>query len=206
MAETTEGLDKKLSLHYYSRLRFTTNLLPLLRAASSSQPPLARVISVLGAGHEGAIDTSDLSLRNPGSYSLRAAANHAISMTSLSFDHLASDPANKGINFVHSNPGGVDTNLGRGMGSMMQKVLSVGMLVLKLTGMVTVLRESGERHVWAGTKDHFGNRLSLVGPKGEKPPEKVFKGLKKEGVGEKVWGHMEDVFGKTSGERGKYEG
>jgi len=143
--ETTEGLDKKLSLHYYSRLRFTTNLLPLLRAASSSQPPLARVISVLGAGYEGAIDNSDRSLRNPGSYSLRAAANHAISMTSLTFDHLASDSANNGIGFVHSNPGGVDTNISRGLGSVMQKVLSVGsMLVLKPAGIVIGAGESGE--------------------------------------------------------------
>jgi hypothetical protein len=204
--ETTEGLDKKLSLHYYSRLRFTANFLPLLRQAASSQPPLSHVISVLGAGYEGAVDSSDLSLRNPGSYTIRAAANHAISMTSLSFDHLASDPENKGIAFIHSNPGGVDTNIGRGLGSIMQKVISVAMLVLRPTGIVTSLTESGERHAWAGTSHHISSGLNLIGPKGDKASETVFDTLKKEGTGEKVWGHMEEVFRKAAGEGGKYEG
>ncbi|KAF2102276.1 short-chain dehydrogenase/reductase [Rhizodiscina lignyota] len=202
--ETTEGLDKKLSLHYYSRLRFTTNLLPLLRAASSSQPPLARVIAVLGAGREGPINTSDFSLRNTGSYSLRAAASHTISMTSLSFDHLASDPANKGIAFIHSSPGGVDTNLSRGLGSVMQKVLSASMVLLKPSGLVVSAKESGERHVWTGTNEKFGSGLFLVGPRGQEEKDEAFGRLKSEGAGEKVWGHTEEVYKKVCDEGQRY--
>ncbi|KAF1982535.1 NAD(P)-binding protein [Aulographum hederae CBS 113979] len=204
--ETPEGLDKKLSLHYYSRMRFTTKLLPLLRTTSTSQPPLARIISVLGAGHEGALDVSDLSLRNPGSYSLSTAANHAISMTSLTFQHLAADPANKNIGFVHSDPGGVDTNIVRNLGGVMQKVLAVaGKLILKPTGLVVDAKESGERHVWTGTDERFGSGLHRVGPKGEKAGEKVFGQLREKGDEERVWGHLEEVFGKVGG-GGKFEG
>jgi hypothetical protein len=187
-------------------MRFATNLLPLLRTASASQPTLARVISVLGAGHEGALDTSDLSLQKPGSFSIRAAANHAISMTSLTFDRLASDPANKGIAFIHSSPGGVDTNVGRGLGPVLQKVFSVGMFVLKPTGLVKGLRESGERHLWAGTSDTYASGLGMVGPNGDVSSSKVFEQLRKDGVGKKVWVHMEGVFHKIRGEGVKYEG
>lgn len=44
-AETSEGLDKTISMLYYSRMRFTTNLLPLMRSSEA-----AHVISVFGAG------------------------------------------------------------------------------------------------------------------------------------------------------------
>ncbi|KAF2427759.1 short-chain dehydrogenase/reductase [Tothia fuscella] len=204
--ETDEGLDKKVSLHCYSRLRFTANLLPLLRAASTSQPPLSRIISVLGAGYEGALDTSDLSLRKPGAYSLSSAANHAISMTSLSFDHLAKDAANKDVAFVHSNPGGVQTNLGRNLGGVMQKLLAVGAVLLKPTGLIVPVKESGERHAWAGTSGAFGSGAILVGPKGEKTTSKVFEGLRRDGKGEVVWRHMEEVFRQVEGQGAKYIG
>jgi hypothetical protein len=205
LPETTEGLDKKLSLHYYSRLRFITNLLPLVRSAVASDPPLARVISVLGAGHEGVVDTTDLSLRNPGSYSIRAAANHAISMTSLSFEHLAAEPANKGISFIHSNPGGVDTNIGRNFGPMVQKVLwAASSLILKPTGLMISQDESGERHVWMGTSESYKSGLFLVGPHGEKAGDKALGKLKTEGTGEKGWSHTEEVFHKICNEDQKY--
>jgi NAD(P)-dependent dehydrogenase (short-subunit alcohol dehydrogenase family) len=204
--ETSEGLDKKVSLNYYSRMRFTNNLLPLLRTASTSQPPFARIISVLGAGHEAALDISDLSLRRPGSYSLRAAANHAISMTSLTFDRLASETANKNITFIHSNPGGVDTNAARSLGPIMQKALTVGMFLLKPIGLVKGVGESGERHLWAATSDGFASGLALLGPNGDRVPSKVLEQLRKEGVGEKVWVHTDGVFGKINGEGVKYEG
>jgi NAD(P)-dependent dehydrogenase (short-subunit alcohol dehydrogenase family) len=204
--ETSEGLDKKVSLNYYSRMRFTTNLLPLLRAASSGQPPIARVISVLGAGQEASLNTADLSLRNPGSFSLRAAANHAITMTTLTFDHLASDTANKGITFIHSSPGGVDTNAARSMGPIMRKAISVSMFVLKPTGLIKGVKESGERHLWAGTNDKYASGLALVGPSSDSVPSKILEQLKKDGVGEKVWVHTKGVFDKISGEGAKYEG
>ncbi|KAI9877770.1 MAG: hypothetical protein M1830_002864 [Pleopsidium flavum] len=43
--ESAEGLDRKLSTNYYARLRFTQNLLPLLRTAASIPDEFARVVS-----------------------------------------------------------------------------------------------------------------------------------------------------------------
>lgn len=48
----SEGLDKKLALHYYARWKFIKDLIPLLRRAKDAGED-AKVLSVLGAGHGG---------------------------------------------------------------------------------------------------------------------------------------------------------
>ena len=99
--ETAEGLDTKFSLHYYSRMRFTQGFMPLLAKAAESpaeggKVPLARVISVLGAGHEGNINMDDFDLKN--TYSLKNCATHAQTANTLAPHALwASDPATKGV-------------------------------------------------------------------------------------------------------------
>jgi short-subunit dehydrogenase involved in D-alanine esterification of teichoic acids len=69
--ETEEGLDKKLAVHYYSRWKFTEQLLPGLKAAKD-QGEEARVISVFSTGYGGKIDVDDLGLKKK--YSLNNAA------------------------------------------------------------------------------------------------------------------------------------
>lgn len=63
-----EGIDKKLALHFYSRFKFFAELAPLLQVAKDAGEE-ARVVSVLGSGNGGKLDTEDLGLKN--SYSLR---------------------------------------------------------------------------------------------------------------------------------------
>ena len=80
---TVEGLDHKLALHYYTRARFTHNLLPLLTAAANEPDPnanLSRVVSVLDAavGRGTAPNYSDLALKN--NYSLRNCLVHTSAM------------------------------------------------------------------------------------------------------------------------------
>jgi len=58
LTETTERIDLPHALRYFSRLRFTYNLLPLLKAS-----PSPRVISILGGGLEKEIDTDDIEVR-----------------------------------------------------------------------------------------------------------------------------------------------
>jgi hypothetical protein len=200
-SETSEGLDKKLSLHYYSRLRFTQNLLPLLNKAASepsSQAP-ARVISVLGAGLEGGLNTADLSLKS--TYSTRNAANHATTMTTLAFHALA--PANPGVTFIHSQPGGVQTNLARGLGTWSRFTLEKSMFLIR--PWMVPLQESGERHLWAGRSERFaeGGVVLLGQDSGVKFNKKV-DGMRKDGTEEKVWQHTEEVFGKVCKEGGMY--
>lgn len=94
-----------MAILYYSRMRALTQLLPLLKAASSplltpktpsptSQSPLyhATVISVFAAGMESpsAFHPSNLSLDNPASqYSYNTARSHMAYMHTLFFEHLA---------------------------------------------------------------------------------------------------------------------
>ena len=97
--ETSEGIDKKLATNYYSRMRFTQQLLPLLQAA---QPQLSHVVSVLAPGTESAsFNTRDLGLKE--SFSLSSAANHACVMTDFCFEEFAR--RNPTVSFIHSFPG-----------------------------------------------------------------------------------------------------
>ncbi|OJD22471.1 hypothetical protein ACJ73_06181 [Blastomyces percursus] len=113
--ETTEGIDQIFALRYYSRMRFIQNLLPLLSTATP-----ARVVSIFGGGFESSINTSDLDLKH--NFSILNCAKHAITMTSLSMEHLASttasqqqqQPTNDGhlaVSFMHIYPSLVRSNI-----------------------------------------------------------------------------------------------
>ena len=80
----------KLSLHYYSRMRFIIDLLPLLTkdgtAMNNLCPPqpglrrnLSSVVPVLHGGAEGPLILDDLSLKTH--FSMNNCARHAITMT-----------------------------------------------------------------------------------------------------------------------------
>jgi hypothetical protein len=204
--ETAEGLDKKFSLHYYSRLRFTQNLLPLLNKAGepSANPavqPLARVLSVLGAGLEAPLNTADLSLKS--NYSLGNCANHAITMTTLSFHKLAK--SNPAVTFIHSQPGGVETNIARGLGKWGQFAVEKSAFLLRALGVVIPAQVSGERHLWASTNEEFGKGgVVLVGQDSSVKANAKVEAMTKDGTEEKVWDHTEEVFGKVCREGGKY--
>ncbi|KAJ5662526.1 uncharacterized protein N7477_010142 [Penicillium maclennaniae] len=152
--ETDEGLDKKLSLHYYSRMQFIKNLLPRLAKAgavteesspakSGLRSKSASVVSVLEAGGEGPLNLDDLSLKS--TYSLRNAAKHAITMTSLSMQELAA--SHPEVSFVHAYPRVVKTGLMRGFGTVTRVAMNA-MLVLAKPWLVP-LSESGDRHLYA---------------------------------------------------------
>ncbi|KAJ5125248.1 hypothetical protein N7526_007425 [Penicillium atrosanguineum] len=208
--ETDEGLDKKLSLHYYSRMRFIKNLLPQLTKAGTvseeSAPAktgvgsnLARVVSVLEAGGEGPLNLDDLSLKS--TYSLRNAAKHAITMTSLSVQELAA--SHPEVCFVHAYPGVVNTGL-------MPKPW------------VVPLNESGDRHLYASTSSRFPPRASAggddvaPGADGVKGSgayllswdgstagnQKVLQDYRKNETGKLVWEHTVGVFESICGKAG----
>lgn len=78
--ETSEGLDKKLAVHYYARWKFANDLMPLLTKAKADGED-ASMTSVLAAGHGGTIDLDDLGLKK--GYSLSAAATAATTYNDL---------------------------------------------------------------------------------------------------------------------------
>ncbi|CAF3777219.1 unnamed protein product [Rotaria sp. Silwood1] len=104
---TTENIDNKLALHYYGRILFVQELLPLLRSSQNH----SKVLFVLDSvnGNPSKINWNDMALEN--SYSLASAANHAISFTDHAIQYLASQPENTNITFTHAFPGVVRTSL-----------------------------------------------------------------------------------------------
>ncbi|PIG85607.1 hypothetical protein AARAC_003029 [Aspergillus arachidicola] len=213
--ETEEGLDRKLSLHYYSRMRFLQNLLPQLvkggetNKAAESKPPLSRVVSVLEAGGENALYLDDLSLKFH--YSLRNCAKHAITMNSVSMEHLASHYPQ--ISFIHSFPGIVRTRLNRDFGTAAKCAINALIVIAKPWEIP--LKESGERHLYAATSPRFapraysdsstdaaqgsdgrnGSGSYRLSPNGSTyKPSKIMELYRADGVRSVIWDHTTGVF------------
>jgi NAD(P)-dependent dehydrogenase (short-subunit alcohol dehydrogenase family) len=104
---TAENIDNKLALHYYGRMLFVQELLPLLRSSQNG----GKVLFILDAvrGDPSKINWNDMALEN--SYSLSSAANHAITFTNLAIQHFASQPENANVTFTHALPGAVKTSI-----------------------------------------------------------------------------------------------
>lgn len=212
-----EGLDMKMSLHYYSRMRMLTNLLPQLRAAGDSKDNggLARVISCLAAGREfDRLDYDDLSLKH--NYGVLPAEGHACTMTSLALEHLAAK--NPQVSFVHKFPGIVRTNILRSLHPVLR--YSGDALMATVGRLFTVdVTESGERFLYTATSDRYPpkNLAGTVKPEdgeveigttGERGTgaypvawndkrtmnDKAMKKHREIGGADKVWDHTMEVF------------
>jgi len=192
--ETPEGLDRKLSLHYYTRQLLATSLLPLLQSASTSTNFGSRVLSILGTGNEGPITSSDFGLTKQ--YSLRAVANHAVSGTTLVFQHLSTQYPEIGWN--HVNPGWVRTNIGRDLPLWLKvplKGLEAGF------GWLSVPKEESEEGLgWIAMDQRWGKGLNLVDWRGRDKDVRA-KSWNSEGLEEEVWEHTQKVFEEVLGER-----
>ena len=105
---TADGLDQKLTLHFYGRMALAQALLPAL--SKGEQPT---VLSVLSAGvHSGVADwEADPTLK--ATYSIKRAADCAGFYNDLFLDELSR--RNEGITFVHAAPGFVATRWGTEM-------------------------------------------------------------------------------------------
>ncbi|EPS29831.1 hypothetical protein PDE_04781 [Penicillium oxalicum 114-2] len=174
--ETIEGLDRKFVLHYYARMRFLTNLLPLLDAAarqadweSPASPDgdggemkivhagLSRVVSVLDpmvavrAGGPGTLDFDDLSLKH--TFSLKTCGWHASLMGDFFLERMAVKAPR--TSFVHAYPSGVATGVlrelpaGRLLGALLTPLMRPFLVPLE---------ESGERHLYAATSGRYPPR------------------------------------------------
>ncbi|KAG8989750.1 hypothetical protein FRB90_002090 [Tulasnella sp. 427] len=103
---TSEGIDKKLALHFYGRWKFVDELLPLLEKASTDGEE-ARVMSILAPGTAGALDTADLGLKK--NYSVLRAARQAPGCNDIFVSEYSS--THPMVSFIHIMPGYVDTPL-----------------------------------------------------------------------------------------------
>ncbi|WPH04794.1 putative short-chain dehydrogenases/reductase [Acrodontium crateriforme] len=220
--ETTEGLDKLFALRYYARMRFVQNLMPLLEAA---QPTTARVVSVLGGGFEGNINTKDLDLKE--SYNIVSCAMHSVTMTSLAMEHLA---AQHPVSFVHVYPGLVGTNIyTNSFPAPMAAVYNYGMWPMMWPFSVN-LEESGQRHLFHSTSARYpannatiaqgtpvpegiqlamgsngtlGSGAYLMNWKGETSAAgKKMQRLRERGFAQKIWEHTTSLTDRAASEKG----
>jgi len=104
--ETVEGIDNKMALHYYGRMLWIREMLPIM-------PQGARVLTVLDAvrGNLSNVNWDDMDLKH--SFGVSAAANHCISFNNTMVQHFSQHHPN--ITFVHGYPGFVKTAIGRNL-------------------------------------------------------------------------------------------
>jgi NAD(P)-dependent dehydrogenase (short-subunit alcohol dehydrogenase family) len=105
--ETQEGLDRKLSVHYFSRVAFALALLPQLRAAGHG-----KVLSVLSGGVHSAYANADRDFELKSHYSIKNAADAAGFYNDAAWDSMAAAPGNESLLFIHAAPGFVNTSWG----------------------------------------------------------------------------------------------
>ncbi|KAE8393887.1 hypothetical protein BDV23DRAFT_170022 [Aspergillus alliaceus] len=218
--ETAEGLDRKLVLHYYARMRFIANLLPLLRSAAQdlSVPVparLSRVLSVFDphvsvrAGSSGTLDFDDLSLKR--TFSLQTCGAHASLMGNFFLEGMAQ--RSRHTSFVHTYPSGVATGVLREL--PVGRLLSAVLKPLMSPFMIPI-QESGERHLFAATSGRFPAQAEgaameghvAVGSNGTKgsgcywvnwdgeafPMNPKIEKTRSEGAVENVMQHTDEVF------------
>ncbi|TKA68657.1 hypothetical protein B0A55_08803 [Friedmanniomyces simplex] len=209
---TTEGLRAPIALQYYSRLRFLTNLLPLLQAGPPGK--LRRVLSIFAGGKEGPINLSDLRL-DKGSNPL-ALRGHMAAMMTFALEVLAARAPT--VAFVHSFPGPVRSGIARDRNWVNFVLRGVFWVVGPF--IYVPEEESGERHVFAATSGRYparsgkgGGGAGVAVSKGadgkvgsgvyttdaqcEASDEKVdaiLAKMRREGVPQKVWEHTEAEF------------
>ncbi|KAH6691171.1 hypothetical protein DL95DRAFT_445879 [Leptodontidium sp. 2 PMI_412] len=206
---SSEGLDTQFSLHYYSRIRLITLLLPLL--LSSLLPTGARITSIYAAGMESSLYPTDISLRTH--YSFTNVRSHVVYMTTLFFETLTQKYPGK-LAATHVYPGLVVTP-----GFYLEgypvwfRVLRgvVGGFVGWAVGMGR--EEAGDRMVWTlggegflprgvegrgmvmGTDGVRGGGAYAVGRLGEVcQTGKVYVKIRKGDLKERVWEHTMRAF------------
>nr|POE87553.1 oxidoreductase andh [Quercus suber] len=137
--ETAEGLDKRMVVNYYARIRCILNLMPLLTAASEAKE-LSRVITVLGAGSEGETDFDDLDLQNH--FTIHACLAHCVMMKDFMIEELAYRYPQTA--FSHSFPGSIKTGIASNFSGPAR--LAVKVLYALFNPWLLGIKEAGERH------------------------------------------------------------
>lgn len=218
--ENPEGLDRKFTLNYYSRMRFISNLLPLLQTASTATPHFSRTLSVLGAGQEDKVNLDDLELKN--TFSGPRCAAHSIVMNDFMAEEFAA--RNPGTTFIHSYPSVVNTGITRELPIWLRATTKVLSPVIKLIAVSA--EETGARQLYVATSGVYppakpaGDSATAAGapvPKGGSVmkgadgkigsggylvswdceiigKQQILQDYHSKGVGKTVWEHTMGIF------------
>ncbi|KAK9427027.1 putative oxidoreductase ENV9 [Lipomyces doorenjongii] len=174
--ETSEGLEMSLSLLYYSRMRFVTQLLPLLLAS----PLPGRVVSVFFPGRDTKLILDDLSLRSPQNFGFGNLGSHAAYMTTFFFEILAASHPGK-LSLSHYLPWLVMTPAfkGDGVPTWFKRVFAITSPLFRLLSISP--KECGAR-VLFHTSSRFPARSSGAESKSPAKLENVKVALSSDGI------------------------
>lgn len=200
-----------MTTRYYSRIRITQLLLPLLNQSKSPH-----VLSILAGGKEGSIHEDDLGLENPKNFSVGSGNAHGATMMTFALEHLASE--NPRISFVHAFPGIVATPLfNRIAGGVLGMVLRYAVApVLRL--FARSVAEAGQMGLFTAISARYSvddGIVPLVGDlqKAQRTEGGIFtinehgdaaenasvlEDFRKRGVDKKIWDHTMNVFAGVS--------
>ena len=178
-----DGLDNSFSLRYYGRVRFTQNLLSLLR-------PDGRALTVLAGGQEGKIFEDDLDLET--NYSIANSMGQLSSMLTLSYDQLAK--GNPGMSFLHVFPGLVGTELLGKSATGILGYLFRWVVEPLMSFFVTSPKESGERMLNYATTEQFAKGSWPLDWDGTVKENAVLKGYRERGMADKIMEHNAKIF------------
>lgn len=212
--ETHEGLDRKMVVNYYSRVRFMLNLMDNLEEAAR-RGEIARAISVLAAGSEGDVRIDDLDLRH--NFTLHACLAHCVLMTDFMIEQLAEK--HPSVSFSHSYPGTVKTGIVNQLTGPVR--LAIKVLYAVMTPWILNVKESGERHFFQITSQCYrskdGRTAGVPAPEDATPmkgsngeigsgaylldwdcsstgDERLIKKYRDLGLPQKVWDHTMAMF------------
>ena len=159
LPDTKEGLEFRVALLYYSRMRLLINLLPLLLA--SDLP--AHVVSVFAAGKEAGFNQDDISLRDSKNWGTMATRSQVSTMHTFFFEHLAAQHPGR-LSLVHLFPGVVMTKAFKNPGVPLwgRTLFTVVAPLLRL--MATPVLESGERTLFLASPQRFPARKGADQP------------------------------------------
>lgn len=187
-----EGIDRKMALHHYGRHALIRELEPLLKDD-------AKVLVVLDGrgGDIGRLAWDDLDLKKPGNYTVRAAADHCITMNDGMIQHYAAEQFSQGgggkkRHFVHAYPGLVQTNLGHQLPWYM-RVPAAGLMKVLGTS-IEVCGENMVRGLYEVTAaaEKEGRFWSCMDHKGSEVERKqVWTEEQRSKVAEHTWGMVD---------------
>lgn len=213
-----------MAASFYSRMRITQRILPLLTTAASAGE-LARVINIGAGTYEGEIHVADIPATNVPFAKIRP---HISSLNTLTLESLHEQAPE--VSFMHNFPGTVLTDLHKDIPGVGGWLLAVAFpLVYWIFGrwLFVELHECAERQVYFATSDKFkasqggstgvprGNEVVSDGSAGtagsgvysvnwdgeerKKDSLNHLRRLRGEGVEEKVWSHVTGEFDRITG-------
>ncbi|KAF8188956.1 hypothetical protein BJ912DRAFT_967462 [Pholiota molesta] len=186
--ETTEGIDRKLAVHYYARWKFLHDLLPGLQRAKDDGEHVA-AMSVLAAGKGGAIDVDDLAMKK--GFSLSRAALGASTYNDLMAESFANQEPR--IPFIHSYPGFVRTPIMTSFDSGILRATSRFLLVITRPLSISVSGEECGQYLWHGIYSTATKPGAWrIGSRGEDLHKKAYVGDDIQRT--KLWEHTTQVM------------